>query len=894
MKTPYRIAFWFWVLAAWGQPADSPYTALASQLFSAPDPGAREALLSSRKELVTPALVKAMNDLGGQIFDHRDYVNALKLYTLACGVAESIGDHVGVAKCTYDSGLCHSRLSHADEALALYQQALPLFEANADHAGAVSVLNAIGVLLHHRGDLQESVYYFGQALTEADLAGSEVSVAQTQTNLGNAYRDLGNLRGAIQSMQKALETTRKLHMDRQSAWIMNNLGSVYYQQYDTELALSYHLQSLTLKEKQKDADPADIASSTMNVGLDYQMLGNYAKSAASYDRVLDLTAGGNSPALHALVLYNYGELLRRQGHNAQATVKLTAALGEAEKLPDRSTAAHCRITLGEIAIDDGRFEDGLKLGEPALQYGRQTGEVRAITRADEVVGAALHALGRNAEAETAFQEAIRLTEELRFQLPGDQRSNANFMNERTSVFLRMAELEIGRGRPEAAMAYVERSKARALFDVLSSGRADITKAMSEDERRRETLLNRGISRLNEQILQETQRESPDRKRLTEFAVQLEKARNDHRSFEIALYAEHPQLKVQRVAFEPASPRDLVAALPDSNTALLEYTAIGDQLMYLFVITRAPGGAAAQLKLYKLPVRKDALDRDVARFREQVATRDLDYRKLAISLYRDLIEPAADQLRGTTTLVIVPDGVLWQLPFQALENSPDHYLLQDRAVFYTPSFSVLHEMQKLHQARKPGQPSLLAVEAARLPSSQREVDGLRQVYGPEKIKIFNAADADADSIKREAPNYQVLHLAAHGVFENRNPMNSYLVLAKAGKPEAGVLEARTMMDLDLRADMVVLSGCETGRGDGGGEGLIGMSWALFIAGSPTTVASQWKVESDSTSELMLDFHRNLHHVTKARALQQAALEVMKKPEYRHPFYWSGFVLMGEGW
>ena len=238
--------------------------------------------------------------------------------------------------------------------------------------------------------------------------------------------------------------------------------------------------------------------------------------------------------------------------------------------------------------------------------------------------------------------------------------------------------------------------------------------------------------------------------------------------------------------------------------------------------------------------------------------------------------------------------MW-LPFQALESSPGRYLLEDRAIFYTPSFSVLHEMQKLHEVRKLAQPRLLAVEAAQLPSAEREIDGLRQVYGPEKIKVFNAAHADADRIKREAPNYQVLHVAAHGVFENRNPMNSYLVLAKAGKPEAGVLEARTMMDLDLRADMVVLSGCETGRGDGGsGEGLMGMSWALFIAGSPTTVASQWKVESDSTSELMVDFHRNLHRVTKAKALQQAALEVMKKPEYRHPFYWSGFVLMGEGW
>jgi len=433
-------------------------------------------------------------------------------------------------------------------------------------------------------------------------------------------------------------------------------------------------------------------------------------------------------------------LLRRQGQIAAAKEKLTAAIAEAEKVPERSTEAHIRISLGEIAVDERRFEDARKLGELALEYGRRAGETHVLARAGEMLGAALHSLDKDREAETAFQEAIRITEELRLQLPGDQRSNANFMNERTSVYLHMAELEIGRGRPEAALAYVERSKARTLFDVLASGRADITKAMSEDERRQETLLNRGISRLHEQVLEESQRETPDRKRLTELAVQLEKARKEQRSFEIALYAEHP-LKGQHVEFEPAAPGDLMAALPDSNTALLEYSAIGDQLTYLFVITRAPGGAAgAQLKIYKLPVERSSLDRDVARFREQVATRDLDYRKLATSLYRDLIAPAADQLRGKTTLVIVPHGVLWKLPFQALESSPNHYLIEDRTVFYAPSFSVLHEMQKLHETRKLAQPRLLAVEAALLPSAEREVDGLRQVDGPEKIKIFPVAPA----------------------------------------------------------------------------------------------------------------------------------------------------------
>jgi CHAT domain-containing protein len=121
-------------------------------------------------------------------------------------------------------------------------------------------------------------------------------------------------------------------------------------------------------------------------------------------------------------------------------------------------------------------------------------------------------------------------------------------------------------------------------------------------------------------------------------------------------------------------------------------------------------------------------------------------------------------------------------------------------------------------------------------------------------------------------------------------------------EDGLLEAWEVLRMDLQAELVVLSACETGRGRiGAGEGLIGFSWALFVAGCPTTVVSQWKVDSASTSELMLEFHKHLKsqtadtktHLASAEALRQAALCLMQTNEYRHPFYWAGFVVVGRG-
>jgi CHAT domain-containing protein len=137
------------------------------------------------------------------------------------------------------------------------------------------------------------------------------------------------------------------------------------------------------------------------------------------------------------------------------------------------------------------------------------------------------------------------------------------------------------------------------------------------------------------------------------------------------------------------------------------------------------------------------------------------------------------------------------------------------------------------------------------------------------------------------------------------MFSHLTLAHVagGSNEDGLLEAREILTMDLHAELAVLSACQMARGwVGKGEGVIGMSWAFFVAGVPTTVASQWKVDSASTTDLMIDFHRRLAtqrssarpKEPKAESLRQAALTLLRTDRYKHPFYWAGFVMVGNGW
>jgi CHAT domain-containing protein len=307
---------------------------------------------------------------------------------------------------------------------------------------------------------------------------------------------------------------------------------------------------------------------------------------------------------------------------------------------------------------------------------------------------------------------------------------------------------------------------------------------------------------------------------------------------------------------------------------------------------------------------------VERFRRAITDRDLSFGNEARELYDMLIGPAHTDLANKTSLIIVPDGPLWELSFQALQSAPNRFLIEDCTVSYAPSLTTLFQMTRSGALRRKRPNMLLAIgnpavgqETAEtvqslfmderlgpLPEAERLVITVGRMYGTAQSKIYTGTEAREDRVKTEAPKYGIIHIAAHGILNDKSPMYSQLVLSQAdGNPnEDGLLEAWEVMNLDLKANLVILSACETARGHiGNGEGVIGLSWASFVAGAPTTVVSQWKVETGSTTELMIEFHRNLRMgKSKAQALRLAALKLSKTEQYRHPFYWAGFVIIGD--
>jgi CHAT domain-containing protein len=459
--------------------------------------------------------------------------------------------------------------------------------------------------------------------------------------------------------------------------------------------------------------------------------------------------------------------------------------------------------------------------------------------------------------------------------------------------------------------------------------------MNPAEQAQERRLQDELVSLNTQLYREQLQPQPDRTRLAELDVRLQKARLDYESLQTNLYALHPELKVRRGRMEPLDLKDARELMDTSTAALLEYVVTGSRT-YLFVLTSSGATKEATvLEVYTIDIEQKKLAEMVERYRRRLSLRDWGLQELSAELYDLLLRPAANQLRKEGALIIAPDGPLWELPFQALHSSPDRYLVEDHAISYVPSLTVLREMVKDRNRRarhEPGAPTLLAFgnpalggpsgqliksvwrgeEFAPLPEAERQVRELGRLYGLKQSKVYTGAAAREDRVKADAGKYRIVHLATHAVLNDANPMYSQIVLSQVdqGAGDDGMLEAWEIMKLDLNADMVVLSACETGRGRvGAGEGVIGLSWAMFVAGSPATVVSQWKVASAGTTELMIEFYRNLRIgdsnatrsgvgvrqspvISKAEALRRAALKLLRSEKYRDPFYWAGFVVVGD--
>jgi CHAT domain-containing protein/Tfp pilus assembly protein PilF len=844
--------------------------------------GERRGLLARRKEAATKELARLLNEEGMALADRSDYDGALSLYRLALSVTEGLDFKMGTA----------------------------------------FVLNNVGDALRHKGDYDAAAGALARSRSLAEEIGNREAAARATANLALVQMLRGENSAALDSCERSIAVFESLGNKRQVAVILHNMGSLYADQGDSDQALDFFRRALPLREAA--GDRSGLAKTLNNFGEVNARKGRYTEALDYLNRSLAIKRELGDRSSVSSTLNGLANVARDRGDRAAALRGYEEVIEMRQSLGLKGMLAETLDDFAEALLRWGEPARALDASERAAALSRETGSPNTLWVARSHAGLALRALGRRGEARAAFEEAVSIVERLRSQVAGAEAQRQRFFEDKVAPYHALVELSLEEGRTAEALAYAERAKARALLDVLTGGRVGVTKAMTAAELARERELSGALSALNSQLAAAGAAANPSAERVGELSARLESARFEYESFEASLYAAHPELRVRRGESPPFEPAQARALMADARGAVLEYVSTGTNA-YLFVLTGARGASGGPaLKAYKLGAGGAELSARAEEFRRMLAARDMDFRRPARELYELLLAPAAEQLRGAGALVVVPDGGLWSLPFQALVDAEGRYLVESHAVSYAPSLTVLREMAAEARRRGRGAATLLAfgdpsggvgagtsngaaspgATYAPLPDAVRQVKTLAQLYGAERSRVYVGTDASEARVREEAGRFRVLQFTTHAELNDERPLYSHVVLSRGGAAAAGgddgLLEAWEMMNLDLRADMVVLSACDTARGRySAGEGVIGMTWALFIAGSPTSVVSQWKVDSASTTELMLDFHRNLlgARVSKAEALRRTALRLLRSPrpqdrDYRHPFYWAGFVIVGD--
>jgi len=929
---------------------------LAAALAKLKSEAEQDQLLAQKPELIDDSLMAALKALAEPIVQKGDYNEGLRISNLALRIAEKSGDRTRVANALCEIGDIYGRRNPPKEAENYLKKCLNVFEETGDKKGQARALHSLGFAYDTERRHELAVEYYEKSLALTQETGDRKLTALIFNGLGLAHTSLGHYDVGLNYYHKARALSEELGDKSTLNMALNNIGTRYLAQGRYGEALVYLNKSLAvIQEMGESADRRSLAYKYQNIGLVYRRQGRLEQALAYSRKSLDILveiddkfgianlqnnigviyksqglydqglewfqkacvgyeALKATPGM-ARCLNNIGDTYRLQGRLDEALEPLLKSLQLREQGKDRGAVTLSLNNLARLYEAQGKYAEMLEVSRRSAKLADELYSREEIWTAQDHIGRALVALGQPEEARASFLAAISTLENLRREVAGGEQQQQSFLEGRLSPWYDMVDLLVSQRKYVEALTFAEQSKSRVLLDALQSGHTDLRKSWSKEEQQAEEEVRLRLVSLNSQYTTEVRKDKPDVKRVTELKSAVEKARLEYEDFETGLYVAHPELKMQRGEAPIVKAEELAALLPDASSALLEYV-VADDKTYLFAVTK--GSKEADVRVYTLPIKKEALAKQTEAFRQQLAARDLGFRASASKLYELLIKPAAPQLAGKTNLIIAPDSTLWDLPFQTLVNSVNRFVIEDAAIAYAPSLTVLREMTKRRQVEAAhaspatllalGNP-VLGIETLKraaltlrdgkldpLPEAEQEVKSLGRLYGATRSRVYVGAEAREDRVKSEASRAKILHFATHGILNNASPMYSHLALAEGGTGEDGLLEAWELMQLDLHADLAVLSACETARGRiGAGEGMVGFSWAMFIAGVPSIVVSQWKVESAGTRDLMVNFHRELisSRMTKSDALRQAALKVMKNPATSHPFYWGGFVLVGDG-
>ncbi len=861
----------------------------------------------------------------------------------------------------------------ADQALGRLQTALSLYTATNNRKGIAAAHNELGDLYLRQGQNKTALDHYQQAYDA--LTGALGQEQKNAAAAGTAARMVPSAKAgeAVDTAASASDTGFNAQL------LLAKIGDTNYQLGELRTAAA----SYGLMNPKKPESAAKKAGGMFGKLAPSIIVGNATDSAAIGSAAGAvggaLVAKNELEQYRTSIIYmtyelgmgriafaeNDLETARKHFQNAEdagkSALPMIANLGQTRRF---RTAA--RTNLADVAFRQLDYKNSFKLYEQAAKGAKDDKRLDLMWPAQLGMGRSQWAqAGQEKDAKkstklresalVSFQDAITTVETLRAGSLRADESRTIFLSttkdvfdDAASAFAEMALLSAPNstaalsGKPleyaAAAFRITEQSRARSLLDLLSETNAAITEGLPPELlKRKQDNLDRQ-QEIAEALTGISLAADSEKKKPSDLESALEKLQTEFEEIENQIRTASPRY-ASLTAGKPLSLAEVQSGVLDDQTVLLEYS-LGPEASYLWTVTKSA------VSLYKLPARQ-VLDKLASNLRAQLIPSKLQRRIVGIdvmadnqrglgvsatpfaedaaafvtassSLYKAALEPAATAL-GEKRLLIVADGALNYVPFEAFVKSPESadysslsYLIKSNEVIYAPSASVVGVIKQQNNNRAGRAMLILAdpvfnsndARAKGAAASANESDtrglgissALADVTGQDAataagstkmqglplarltgtrteaeqiVKLAKTSGAQADmwldldanegNIEtRDVTKYRVVHIATHGLLNAERPQFTGLVLSLVGnKSEDGFLRTDEVFNLRLGSPLVMLSACETGLGkEKRGEGVMGLTRAFMYAGAPTVGVSLWSVADKSTAELMTDFYKRL--------------------------------------
>ncbi|MBN2200185.1 MAG: CHAT domain-containing protein [Candidatus Aminicenantes bacterium] len=847
-----------------------------------------------------------------------DFDGALRLYASAADAGRKSGDKRLEMSALAGMGRCYSRQYESGKAVESYTKALAVARAIPDREAEFEMLLGAGSAAAWTGDTDAALEFLNAAAAAARKSGDKDKLERALNAVGSVHYQAGEFDVALESYRQAVEVGRSMEGGGHEGFILVNMGEIHRRVHEYEKARSAYERAGAFARRIGNANLE--WASVRSLGTVAYETGRMEEARRAYARALELCRERKNREGLAGTHLALGKVDLAEKKLESAWKHFESAKGIYEE-SGSNLVMHPLNYMGDVRFFEGRTEQAIDFYGKSLDLAEKMHVFNYLIEMNYKIARALDASGDRRRALSHYIRSAQHIESVRGRMGGES-FRVGFLKGYIEVYehligllLRLHEEDGSRKFDRLAFAYAEKAKARAFLDGLEEARIDLLSAASPELRAEKLRLSRSTA----QTLAALQKPGLDEERRARFLSDLGRAEEEYDLFMERIRREHP--RYGEVQAEPPDLDRIQDRLPNDHTALVEFF-FGEESAFAFLVTKKSLQAC---RLGEVSGLNRAVENYLLFLRS--ASND-DLRTVSRGLGARLFPFASRISAEVDRLIVVPDASLYHLPFETLvvdrPGAGRRLLLETCALSTAPSAASLIALEARpsrsgfvfdlagfgspRYAHGAGQANETASGGALrgshfgqglnlppLPFSGREIRNSARFFGSDRVRLFLGDKASEAALKKNRPSdFRIVHLAVHGLIDEEVASRSMLVFSRT--PEAGedgLLTAREVYELDIPADLVVLSACATARGKiEKGEGVCGLGRAFFYAGAKTVVASLWNVRDRPTSAFMPRFYKYwTEGRTKEEALRRAKLDFMSSGS--PPSVWAAFILIGEG-